>query len=252
MKKIDIVSKDRRFAYAKELFDKQGYICNICDADAVDRPDAVALSPRQELTDNELIRLASRLREDTVIFTGQGNKLQPFFSGRVIDYSENEAFLLKNAYITALCGVKLTLDRLCCPLLGKKALVIGYGRIGKYLSSMLKGLGASVCVYARREESRADAYLNGMRILDELSENGVESLDLVYNTVPYRIVSRGASNAIPRDAIIMELASAPGGFEDDSGVIKAPALPGRMMPEAAGKAIFDLIHSFLTQGTKGQ
>ena len=36
-------------------------------------------------------------------------------------------------------------------LQGKKIAVLGYGRIGKYLSKMLKNQGASVFVYARRK-----------------------------------------------------------------------------------------------------
>ncbi|MBQ8392199.1 MAG: hypothetical protein IJX51_00350 [Clostridia bacterium] len=252
MKKICIASKDNRFIYAKELFDKNGYLCKICDIEDVDYPDALVLSPRLEHDDANLRCLAARVRDDTVIFTGQGEKIKAYFKGRVIDYSENESYLLKNAYITAQCAIKLTYERLTSPVYGKRALVIGYGRIGKYLASTLKSLGAVVFVYARREESRVDAALNGMGILAELSLKTAESLDLVYNTVPYRIVDKSVSNGFKGDAFVMELASAPGGFEDDGIAVRAPALPGRMMPEEAGKAIFDLIDSYLCLNMKGK
>ena len=38
---------------------------------------------------------------------------------------------------------------------GSKILVLGYGRIGKSLSRMLKGIGADVSVEARKEEDLA-------------------------------------------------------------------------------------------------
>ena len=91
-----------------------------------------------------------------------------------------------------------------------------------------------------------------MGILAELSLKTAESLDLVYNTVPYRIVDKSVSNGFKGDAFVMELASAPGGFEDDGIAVRAPALPGRMMPEEAGKAIFDLIDSYLCLNMKGK
>ena len=241
MKRISIFSEDKRFFYAKELLSANGYECSIMDRDSLFCADALILPPyRTEKT--ELINVLSCLKRDATVFTGCSDAVREHFCGRVIDYSDSESFLLKNAYITALCAIRLTFEKRDTLLQGKKALVLGYGRIGKYLSSMLKCLGADVFVYARSGKSREDATLNGMRIT-ELSDTVVLQPYLIYNTVPQIIVGKAITDALNKAPLIMELASAPGGFEDKEAVLMAPGLPGRMMPRSAGEAIFDLVSS---------
>jgi len=181
-----------------------------------------------------------------VVFTGDGSRIKKYFLGRVLDYSDSESFLLDNAYVTAQCAIKLTFEHTDFSLRGKRALVLGYGRIGKYLASMLKSLGAVVFVFARREEARNDARKDGF-IPCELSELNGCAPDLVYNTVPHKIVDKETSDKLLKRALIMDLASSPGGFFDEEVAMKASALPGKLMPESAGKAIFNYVSSVLSQ-----
>ena len=250
MKRISIVSCDKRFYYAKELLSDNGYDCNICSPDSVGDADIIILPPRIDTGEGLLERVFHSCSKDTVVFSGQSHIVKRYFSGRVFDYSDNEAFLLSNAYITAQCAIKLTFENMDSVLLGKRALVIGYGRIGRYLASMLKNLGAVVFVYARREESRLDAMHNGLSICD-ISEIKDKSLDLVYNTVPYIIIDKAVCESIPDSTLVMELASTPGGFEDSSRAIQALALPGKMMPRSAGEAIYCFVESTLSDLRKG-
>ena len=46
---------------------------------------------------------------------------------------------------------------------GSNVLVLGYGRIGKSLSRMLKGIGAKVTVEARKEEDLSWIYRKWLR-----------------------------------------------------------------------------------------
>ena len=189
MEKICIVSRDKRFVYAKEFFIKNGYGCEICDISSAKSGDIILLSPKNELSDTELCSLLSNLNSRAVVFTGDKKKAEKFYSGRVLDYSESESFLLDNAYITAQCAIKLTFENTDFSLNGRQALVLGYGRIGKYLSSILKSLGADVFIYARREEARVDIRLNGFNSCT-LSDICEISPELVYNTVPYKIIEK--------------------------------------------------------------
>ena len=112
---------------------------------------------------------------------------------------------------------------------------------------MLRGLGADVFVYARKESARQEAQLAGCRVA-AVSDISELCLDMVYNTVPQIIVDRQMSGAISKNALVMELASTPGGFENGDIALKAPALPGRMMPRSAGEAVYDLVSSVLSKG----
>ncbi len=246
MEKICIVSRDRRFAYAKDFFIKKGYDCEICDVLSAKNGDVILLSPKSELSDTELYTLFSDFNKNATVFTGNGKRVEKFYGGRVLDYSESESFLLDNAYVTAQCAIKLTFENTDFSLNGKQALVLGYGRIGKYLSSMLKSLGTDVFIYARREETRIDLRLSGYKTC-ALSDIDKISPDLVYNTVPYKIVEKSVSDSFPKDAIVMELASSPGGFYDEYVAINGAGLPGRLMPRSAGKAIYDYVSSTLSR-----
>ncbi len=248
MEKISIVSKDKRFIYAKDMLVRNGYDCEICEPYSFRDGDVLLLSPKAELNEKELDAVFSCGKSINTVFTGQGRIVKKYFNGAIIDYSLDEAFLLENAYITAQCAIRRTLENLDSVIYGKKALVIGYGRIGKYLASMLKSLGAVVFISARREESLKDAELCGMKAC-LISEINPKSLDLVYNTVPYKIVSRSISDNFSPDALIMELASGEGGFEDEGVAVKALGLPGKFMPKSAGKAIYDLVCRFLSQNS---
>ena len=174
------------------------------------------------------------------MISGRKDIISNYFDGVIYDYGENEAFLLRNAYITAQCALKLTLENIDTLVYGKRTLIVGYGRIGKYLASMLKALGAVIFVYARREESRLDAMLNGYTpvSLEDVSDL---NLDLVYNTVPDLIIEKHHMSLIPNKSLIMELASSPGGFVDKTRVLNAQGLPGKMMVKSAAEAIYSFI-----------
>ena len=68
----------------------------------------------------------------------------------VNDYFTREDFTVRNAAATAEGAVEIAMreyDRTIC---GSRCLVAGFGRIGKALAWMLRGLGASVTVSARK------------------------------------------------------------------------------------------------------
>ena len=93
----------------------------------------------------------------------------------------------------------------------------GYGRIGKVLSEMLKGLGANVTVSARKPADLAWIQLNGYQAvqtsqLADLSGN----FDFVFNTIPSFIFTRKVLSRHHKDTLFIELASTPGGFDKEA------------------------------------
>ena len=122
-------------------------------------------------------------------------------------------------------------------------LVTGYGRFGRALAQKLKMLGADVWVAARREEQRLAARSDGMRAasLAELPAL-MGRVDMVLNTIPARVLGTDALAALPKDTWLLELASAPYGFDRCScgagperrGSARAPA---RYAPQSAARAL---------------
>ena len=158
------------------------------------------------------------------------------------DYCVPEAVQQKNAAITAEAAIWEAQSRRERTLCGAKALVLGFGRIGQALGMRLRALGAEVTVWARRDDARAKAEGMGCRTLETLPARP-EGYDILFNTVPVPVL-----DAAP-DCLTLELASAPGGFRDKSGVVSAGGLPGKYAPRSAAETLHtSILHILQREG----
>lgn len=169
---------------------------------------------------------------------------------RCVSFLELEGYLLSNAEITAEGAVYLLLHHLQRTLSGAKILVIGYGRIGRFLAGKLRFLGADVTVSARRNEQLAELKIRGYQT-ETTGEyrNGLGNYDAVVNTVPSVIMTTQQAETLKENCMLLELASLPGGFtkavQETRNVVMAQALPGKTAPETAGKNLAEAVWSCL-------
>ena len=185
---------------------------------------------------NDLHSLLKELSQSITIIGGNLPELPGY---EVWDLLKDPEYVAENAYITAHCAVRLAMDRLPIALRHRKVLVIGWGRIGKCLAALLKGLEADVTVAARKEADRAILRALGYGSAD------TEKLDcagyrVIFNTAPATILPSG-----PADCLKIDLASTPGIGGND--VIHARGLPGKDAPEASGELIARTILRFLSK-----
>lgn len=167
------------------------------------------------------------------------------------DLMRRPAFVTGNAALTAECALGLLLQESEKSLCGSRVLILGFGRIGRFLAQKLRALGAAVTVAARRPESRVEAEAAGC---GSATFDGIGGgYDYVVNTVPDRILGEEALCCLPEDALLLELASAPGGFDrtlaENLGlrVIAAPGLPGRSAPLAAARLMWEEIKAVMRE-----
>ena len=177
---------------------------------------------------------------------------------KLYDYYENEALLLANAAATAE-GVLFELigatDTTVC---GSSFLITGYGRTAAALAPRLRALGGRVTVAARSENDRIRAESHGCKAIPlyEMEEE-LPQCDVLVNTVPARILEEKHLLRMKRDALLLEIASAPYGADEEairqSGLryLKAPGLPGRLSPASAGEAIAQAVLSY-ERGKEGR
>ena len=131
---------------------------------------------------------------------------------------------------------------------GSKCIVLGFGRCGKVLAHMLKGIGANLSVEARSLSDLAYIESYGYKPvpLGELSQC-MDQYDFIFNTIPTMILDEKKLNKVKKDCVIIELASKPGGIDFNVAkkrgikIIDAQSLPGKVAPETAAKIIFDTI-----------
>ena len=163
---------------------------------------------------------------------------------RLFRYESSPAFLDRNAELSAEGALAQAMGRTGDALSDMAVLVTGYGRFGRALAKRLKALGADVWVAARREEQRLAARSDGVRAasLSELPALAGR-MDMVLNTIPARVLGTEALAALPKGAWLLELASAPYGFDRDAAarlglnVEVLPALPARYAPQSAARAL---------------
>jgi len=173
------------------------------------------------------------------------------------DILQEESFSILNAIPTAEGAIQIAMERTDITLHGSNALVLGYGRIGKVLSRMLKGVGANVTVEARKDQDLAWIMENGYIgvHLEDLA-SVLPKQDIIFNTVPHMILDRKKLQYVNSEALIIDLASYPGGVDFDAAAqlgIKASlelGLPGIVAPKTAGKIIYQVIHQLMKGNRK--
>jgi dipicolinate synthase subunit A len=138
-------------------------------------------------------------------------------------------------------------------LLGMPCLVLGFGRIGKLLSHRLRGMGAEVTATARRPEDLSWIRAYGFRDLEtERLEGKLGQFRLVFNTVPAPVLTGELLAELPEGCLCVDLASAPGidsvsAAERGVSLVWARSLPGRYVPAAAARAIWDTVRYMILE-----
>lgn len=169
------------------------------------------------------------------------------------DYYAREEFALRNAAVTAEGALEYAMHEYPGTLCGSRCLVAGFGRIGSQLTPRLRALGASVTVAARRPEVQAEAEMCGCAAMhtDRLREGG--DFDIVFNTVPSVIFTRGVLSGLRRGTLLIDLSSAPGGVDMDAAqklgihALHAFSLPAKVAPRTAGEIIKQTVYNMLRE-----
>jgi len=172
----------------------------------------------------------------------------------LIDYFRREELCVLNAAATAEGALELLIRETPRTLLHSRALIIGYGRIGKLLSHRLQALGCHVAVSSRKYSDMAWCRAYGYEALDTRKlENHLQDYDMIINTVPAQVLNEERLRRMKPGALCMDLASKPGGVDFAAAArlgihaIWALSLPGETAPISAGEIIRDTIYNILRE-----
>lgn len=172
---------------------------------------------------------------------------------RVFDYASKEEFAILNALPTAEGAVECAMNRFEGTISGSKCMVVGFGRIGKILSGILKSLDADVTVCARKESDFAYISALGYKSRNTKSLKSVQGYDIVFNTVPAMIFDKTLLMNTDRNTLIIDLASLPGGVDFEAAhkfntdAVRALSLPGKCAPKTAGEIIKTTVFNIIEE-----
>ena len=170
------------------------------------------------------------------------------------DYLEREELNVLNAVPTAEGAVQIAMEELPRTISGLDVLVLGAGRIGKVLVKILHGLGAGITVAARKYSDLAWAEIAGCKTV-HIAKLPFSPLDydLMFNTVPAAVLDEEALGRLGKDALVIDLASKPGGVDFDAArrlgikVVWALSLPGKVAPVTSGEIIAHTVLNILCE-----
>lgn len=230
-----VVGHDARQQAAARVLRRAGY--GVTAADNAAAADYILLPMSQGRVSDEVARA-----------------LQGAGQGTLIDYFLRPELECLNAVPTAEGCLELLLRLRERTIWESGFLVLGYGRVGRAVARRLVLLGGRVTVAARSPEQRANARCAGCRAAPLTAlPTLLPGFDAVINTVPAPVLPRALLQQLPGGALIIDLASLPGGTDfaaaEELGLHAehALALPGRCAPQTAGALIAQTVLAILEE-----
>ncbi|NLK86841.1 MAG: dipicolinate synthase subunit DpsA [Clostridiaceae bacterium] len=254
-------------------FEKAGFettLDEIEDLDAAIDDSQIVIGPLPCTNDNEVLNTPfhkNKIYINEVFRKMKKNQL--FIAGRIsdritqmakaynvytIDLLEREEMAVLNCIPTAEGAIQIAMEELPVTLNGSKILILGYGRLGKVLTRMLSGIGAEVWAEARKFSDLAWMKANGINAvhINDLDDY-LGRMDVIYNTIPSRILNSDRLEKLGRECLVIDLASKPGGVDFDRAkllgikVIWALSLPGKVAPVTAANYMKQTIYNIIEE-----
>ncbi|MCC3371819.1 dipicolinate synthase subunit DpsA [Cohnella sp. REN36] len=204
---------------------------------------------------------AAALPKTCKIYTGMAKPYLRQLCDRLgiglVELFERDDVAIYNSIPTAEGALMMAIQNTDITIHGSVCMVLGMGRTGLTMARVLQGLGAKVLAGVRREESFARSYEMGFEpfyIADIARLAG--NIDLIFNTIPNMIVTAQVIAQLPLRAVIIDLASKPGGtdfrFAEKRGIkaLLAPGLPGIVAPKTAGRIIANSVSQMILEDHK--
>jgi dipicolinate synthase subunit A len=198
------------------------------------------------------------LPESALVFTGITNDYLSSATEEadisLIPLLNRDDVAIYNSIPTAEGTIMMAIEHTDYTIHASRVIVTGFGRVGNTVANKFSALGAKVSVSARSIKDLARITEMGLTAipLSQLARY-TDQCDLLINTIPSPVINREAIQALQSHALIIDLASIPGGTDFDYAqqrgiqAILAKSLPGIVAPKTAGKILADVIKQFLNE-----
>ena len=177
----------------------------------------------------------------------------------LIDYFKDTELVRKNCIPTAEAALELAMHELPVTVRGTRTLITGYGNVAKECAALFSAVGSEITCAVRRSEAAAEVRQAGYKaLLLEDNDEPARGCDIIINTVPALILDERRLAAADRSAVIIDLASKPGGTDFDAAnrlglrAVHALGLPGKYAPASAGIYIAETVGRMIEEYLKNR
>ncbi|MFC7392598.1 dipicolinic acid synthetase subunit A [Scopulibacillus cellulosilyticus] len=177
----------------------------------------------------------------------------------LIKLFERDDVAIYNSVPTVEGAIMIVIQNTDITIHQSNVVVLGLGRTGMSVARTFDALGAYVKVGARRPEHIARITEMGLKpfYIKDI-EKHIRDVDIIINTVPAKVLSSKVLSHIPGNALIVDLASKPGGtdfrYAEKRGIkaLLTPGLPGMVAPKSAGRIIANVLSELLLDKFSGE
>lgn len=257
MKKYCIIGEDERSNYLRKMYlNSKIRIVDFKEADYIIAQipftrDGIYLTDTNIKCDEFISNIKGKILFTGVLKDEIKVKLDKV---KYYDLMEIDEVAILNAIPTAEGALLKAIENSDITIHGANCLVMGYGRIGKVLTNMLKALGANVYCEARKARDLAYIDMYGYKKVPiERLDEYIPNMDYIFNTIPVKLLDKDKLKLVNKDTLIIDLASNPGGVDlvvakqIGINVIWALSLPTKVAPRSAAKYLKDAIDRIIEE-----
>ena len=243
---IDVL--DKRNIYLKEKLQDLGEIVedfSVENIEKIEKGDCLIFSPAKKF-DKEFVDL---LPESIELVAGNvQDDLKQIFADKNIKYinlMEDEVFTVKNANLTCEGVLAIMLEKSETSIYESNVLILGGGRIAKYMAILLSKLGVSFSIVSFNEVKFPSyfAFTNSCYFKKSFMKD-LHKFDIIINTIPSKIFEGFETEKIAPKTIYIETASINSldqSLVKNFSYILAPALPTKYAPKTASRYMFEAV-----------
>lgn len=162
---------------------------------------------------------------------------------RHVDLTRNTDLYDRNLVPTAEGVIQILLNQIDFTLAGSPVLVAGYGKVGKTVARLLAALDAQVSIYSPTplKQNELSASHTSVSLAD------LSPFRIVVNTIPAVVFDARNLSTLPKEALLLDVASFPGGVDATlaastcTRLVRAYGIPGKKAPRTVAEAMCELI-----------